>query len=79
MALPSVAIMPPKLDDLNDDATYDRINLLALRNTSLANVIDGCSVSIPITDHPGTGLMLTAPASRDAMLITMAETLQGAL
>ena len=71
--------MPPKLDDLNDDATYDRINLLALRNTSLANVIDGCSVSIPITDHPGTGLMLTAPASRDAMLITMAETLQGAL
>lgn len=79
VALPSMAIMPPKLDDLNDDATYDRINLLALRNTSLANVIDGCSVSIPITDHPGTGLMLTAPTGRDAMLIAMAETLQGAL
>ena len=79
VALPSVAIMPPKLDDLREDATYDRINLLALRNTSFANVIDGCSVSMPITSHPGAGLMLTATAGRDAMLINMAETLQGAL
>ncbi|MEQ5826079.1 amidase [Sulfitobacter sp. NFXS29] len=79
VALPSVALMPPKLDDLREDATYDRINLLALRNTSLANVIDGCSVSMPITSHPGAGLMLTAAAGRDAMLINMAETLQGAL
>jgi aspartyl-tRNA(Asn)/glutamyl-tRNA(Gln) amidotransferase subunit A len=78
VALPSVAIMPPKLDDLRDDATYDRINLLALRNTSLANVIDGCSVSMPIASHPGAGLMLTAAAGRDAMLLNMAETLQGA-
>ena len=79
VALPSVAIMPPKLDDLREDATYDRINLLALRNTSFANVIDGCSVSMPITSHPGAGLMLTATAGRDAMLINMAEALQGAL
>jgi aspartyl-tRNA(Asn)/glutamyl-tRNA(Gln) amidotransferase subunit A len=79
VALPSVALMPPKLDDLREDATYDRINLLALRNTSFANVIDGCSVSMPITSHPGAGLMLTATAGRDAMLINMAETLQGAL
>lgn len=79
VALPSVAIMPPKLDHLNEDATYDRINLLALRNTSLANVIDGCSVSMPISSHPGAGLMLTAAASRDAMLVSMAETLQGVL
>ena len=79
VALPSVAIMPPKLDHLSEDANYDRINLLALRNTSLANVIDGCSISMPITSHPGAGLMLTATAGRDAMLINMAETLQGAL
>ena len=79
VALPSVAIMPPRLDDLREEDTYDRINLLALRNTSLANVIDGCSVSIPITSYPGAGLMLTATADRDALLINMAETLQGAL
>lgn len=77
VALPSVAIMPPKLDDLREDADYDRINLLALRNTSFANVINGCSISLPITGHPGAGLMLTAPAGRDAMLLSMAETLHG--
>ncbi|WP_211299461.1 amidase family protein [Pukyongiella litopenaei] len=75
LALPSVAIMPPRLDALQDDATFDRINLLALRNTSFGNVIDGCSVSIPVTSHPGAGLMLTAAPGRDAMLVAMAETL----
>lgn len=79
LALPSVAIMPPQLDALSDDATYDRINLLALRNTSFGNVIDGCSVSIPLTQYPGAGLMLTAAAGADAMLLTMAETVHGVL
>jgi len=79
VALPSVAIMPPKLGDLDDDATYDRVNLLALRNTSFANVIDGCSVSVPIRSHPSAGLMLTAPAGGDGMLLSMAEAMQGTL
>lgn len=78
LALPTVAIMPPRLDALQDDTAYDWINLLVLRNTSFGNAIDGCSVSIPITSHPGAGLMLTAASGQDAKLITMTETL-GAL
>jgi aspartyl-tRNA(Asn)/glutamyl-tRNA(Gln) amidotransferase subunit A len=79
IVMPSVAIMPPKLDDLKDDAAYDRINLLALRNTSFANVIDGCSVSLPISTRPGAGLLFTAAAGRDGMLIALTEALQGQL
>lgn len=79
LVMPTVAIMPPRLEDIQDDATYDRINLLALRNTSFANLIDGCSVSLPISSHPGSGLMITAATGRDAMLVTMAEVLQGTL
>lgn len=79
IVLPSVAIMPPKLDDLRDDADYDRINLLALRNTSFANLIDGCSVSVPVKSHPGVGVMLTAAAGQDAMLMGMAEGLEAVL
>lgn len=71
--MPSVAILPPRLDDIDDDATYDRLNLLALRNTSLANVIDGCSVSLPLPGLPGAGLMLTAPQGCDARLLELAE------
>ncbi|SNT73763.1 amidase family protein [Paracoccus seriniphilus] len=77
--LPSVAIMPPRLSDLEDDASYDRLNLLALRNTSLANVIDGCSVSLPLADLPGAGLMLTGPRGSDAMMLGMAEVLASEL
>ena len=54
-------------------------NLLALRNTSFGNLIDGCSVSLPLTDTPGAGLMLTAARGRDAALLTLAETLAGRL
>ncbi|MEP3783309.1 MAG: amidase family protein [Ascidiaceihabitans sp.] len=79
IVMPSVAIMPPKYDDLRDDVAFDRINLLALRNTSFANLIDGCSVSLPISNHPGAGLMITASAGQDEMLVTMAESLQGVL
>ncbi|MDB6178715.1 amidase family protein [Paracoccus sp. Z330] len=75
IALPTVAVLPPMLADLADDATYDRLNLLALRNTSFANVIDGCSVSLPFSDLPGAGLMLTAPRNCDAALLGMAEVL----
>ncbi|WP_372801038.1 amidase family protein [Paracoccus seriniphilus] len=77
--LPSVAIMPPRLSDLEDDASYDRLNLLALRNTSLANVIDGCSVNLPLADLPGAGLMLTGPRGSDAMMLGMAEVLASEL
>ncbi|MFW2589847.1 amidase family protein [Sagittula sp. SSi028] len=79
IALPTVAILPPALDALAEDAEYDRINLLALRNTSFGNVIDGCSVSLPLADCAGAGLMLTAAGGCDAALVAMAEALQGRL
>lgn len=74
--LPSVAIMPPQLSTLEDEATFDRINLLALRNATLANVIDGCSISIPIARTPGAGLMITAPAWRDLALLDAAARIE---
>ncbi|WP_283643298.1 amidase family protein [Marinovum algicola] len=79
VVLPTVALLPPGLAALEDDAAYDRTNLLALRNTSFGNLIDGCSVSLPLTDTPGAGLMLTAARGRDAALLTLAETLAGRL
>lgn len=75
IVLPTVATLPPQLADLSDDATYDRVNLLALRNTSFGNVIDGCSVSLPLSDLPGAGLMITAPRGHDATILGMAEVL----
>lgn len=77
LLLPTVAVLPPKLDQLTADEDYDRINLLCLRNTTLANVLDGCSVSLPYQyqeDH--IGIMLTASNGDDNNLISLSKLLE---
>ena len=79
LALPTVAVAPPRFDDLLDDADYDRLNLLCLRNTLVANVVDGCSVSLPIGRGSPVGLMLTMPGGSDAALLRLAAGAEPAL
>ena len=77
LLLPTVAVLPPKLDQLTADEDYDRINLLCLRNTTLANVLDGCSVSLPYQyqeDH--IGIMLTASNGDDNNLISLSKLIE---
>ena len=78
--LPTVACMAPKFSDFETDEDFDRINLLCLRNTTFANVIDGCSISLPFT-HQDTpkGLMLTAINGSDQTLLALAEQIEALL
>ena len=67
MILPTTANTPPRIADLADDKAFTHANLLALRNCSLINVIDGCAISLPAHrqgDVPG-GLMLAATGGAD--------------
>ena len=77
LLLPTVAILPPKLEALATDEDYDRTNLLCLRNTSLANVLDGCSLSLPY-QYQGDyiGVMLTASNGDDNKLLSLAKLLE---
>jgi aspartyl-tRNA(Asn)/glutamyl-tRNA(Gln) amidotransferase subunit A len=74
LALPSVAMLPPRLDALAAEEDYTRANLLALRNATLINMMDGCAVSLPAT-APGeapVGLMLAGAAGVDRRLLAIA-------
>jgi len=82
--MPTVAITPPTFEsfgngDVEADVEYYRdTNRLCLRNTSVGNFLDACSVSIPLTpigDEP-VGLMLIGAPMGDAALLTVAETLE---
>jgi aspartyl-tRNA(Asn)/glutamyl-tRNA(Gln) amidotransferase subunit A len=75
---PTVAIPPPRLSDLVSDDAYIRINRLVLRNTSAINMMDGCSISLPVSrpGNPPCGLMLFAIAGRDEMLLDLASVLE---
>lgn len=75
--LPTVVVVAPKLSDLEQDSEYDRLNLLCLRNTSLANVLNGCSISLPFRfQQEPMGLMLTAGNGRDQAILDVAKVLE---
>ncbi len=74
VAMPTTPILPPRIDALDGEAEYVRINSLVLRNTSLANFLDRCSISIP-ANRPGeapVGLMLMGETGGDARLFAIA-------
>ncbi len=61
IAMPTVPIIAPLIDDLERDAElYHSFNLLAIRNPAFVNFLDGCALSVPCHregDAP-VGLML---------------------
>lgn len=77
LLLPTVAILPPTLASLDDDATFTQMNLMALRNTSLANIGDGCSLAIPY-QYKGVTLsaMLVAVGGADVSLLAAGRELE---
>ncbi|EFO34239.1 glutamyl-tRNA(Gln) amidotransferase subunit A [Roseibium sp. TrichSKD4] len=80
LILPTTPILPPKLSDLEDDANFNRLNLLALRNPSLANVTDACSIALPYKNGALTlSAMLVAPGGQDHKLLAVAKSVEAEL
>ncbi|KPF99137.1 amidase [Rhodopseudomonas sp. AAP120] len=74
VALPTAAITPPKIADLADDKAFTKANLLALRNCTLINMIDGCAISLPChqAGEAPVGLMLAGVTGADRKLFDVA-------
>lgn len=76
---PTAACLPPKVQRLLDDAEYYRtINLKALRNTRMGNLMGLTAVSLP-TGTPSCGIMLNAAPGHDARLLRLAYAAERAL
>jgi aspartyl-tRNA(Asn)/glutamyl-tRNA(Gln) amidotransferase subunit A len=69
MVLPTAPTAPPRVDAFAADNDYGRLNLLALRNPTVINMIDGCAISLPVHEPGGApvGLMLAARRGRAAV------------
>jgi aspartyl-tRNA(Asn)/glutamyl-tRNA(Gln) amidotransferase subunit A len=81
MLLPTVPIIAPPMRPLEDDRVYGRTNVLALRNPSIVNFIDGCAISVPCHragDAP-VGLMIAAPGGADRHVLTVAHAIEQVL
>jgi aspartyl-tRNA(Asn)/glutamyl-tRNA(Gln) amidotransferase subunit A len=81
MAMPTVPMVAPPIAALDKDDDYGRINLMALRNPTVINMIDGCAISLPMHEagKAPTGLMLAAMRGRDHHLLSIAAAVEAAL
>ncbi len=78
---PTCPLTPPAIAAVEDEAAYNRINMALLRNTSVFNFLDRCSISIPC-QKPGeapVGLMLTGENGGDGKLFAVAMAVEKAL
>ncbi|MFN6978854.1 MAG: amidase, partial [Gemmobacter sp.] len=77
--LPTAPILPPDAARLmTDSAYYTTENLLALRNTRIANLMGLCAITLP-TPEPSCGVMLMAAPGRDGHLLRLAAAAEAAL
>ena len=79
---PTVPLQAPEIAPLlHSDDLFFATNARLLRNTAVVNLLDGCAISVPC-ERPGelpVGLMLWAPASRDAAVLGAAARVEAAL
>ena len=81
LVLPTTANTPPRIADLADDKAFTTQNLRALRNSSLINMIDGCSISLPAQreGEVPVGLMLAAAGGSDRRIFELAAGMERAI
>jgi len=77
--MPSCAIMPPKITDLEaDEAFYVERNLAALRNTRIGNLMGCCALTLP-TGVPSCGIMLNTLPMQEERLLRIGAAAEAAL
>jgi aspartyl-tRNA(Asn)/glutamyl-tRNA(Gln) amidotransferase subunit A len=78
LLLPTVPIVAPTIASLAHDAAYGRANMLALRNPSIVNFLDGCAISLPCHRHGDApvGLMVAALRGADRRLLAIAAAIE---
>jgi aspartyl-tRNA(Asn)/glutamyl-tRNA(Gln) amidotransferase subunit A len=74
---PTTPILAPRLDRLASPDAFSRLNGLALRNTSIANFLDRCAISVPMQAEgaPPCGLMIMGERLQDERLLSQAQTI----
>jgi len=77
--MPTSATLPPSIERLaTDDAFYVTENLLALRNTRIANLMGTAALTLP-SGTPSTGIMFITPPYSEERLLRIGAAAEAAL
>ena len=76
--MPTVAIIPPTIEHVDNDDVYFPTNMMTLRNTSVGNFLDRCSISVPChkQGEAPVGFMLTGRHGDDHHLFRISMTVE---
>ncbi|RWR06565.1 amidase [Paenirhodobacter populi] len=79
--MPTTPIVAPATAALDaDEALYGKVNLLALRNPTVANFLDRCALSLPVAAEAlPVGLMLMGETGTDRRLLAIGAAVEAAL
>jgi aspartyl-tRNA(Asn)/glutamyl-tRNA(Gln) amidotransferase subunit A len=79
LVMPTCPIVAPRIDEVAaDPKVFMSRNAALLRNTTIVNFFDCCSVSLPLPRDGGlpTGLMLVARNGQDRRLLRIAAAME---
>jgi aspartyl-tRNA(Asn)/glutamyl-tRNA(Gln) amidotransferase subunit A len=81
LLMPTVPIVPPPIAALDDEAAYNRVNMLLLRNPALLNFLDRCAISLPChrAGDPPAGLMVAGDTMADSKVLAIARAIEKVL
>lgn len=81
VVLPTVPIVAPGIDELDNDEAFFNVNRLLLRNPAIANMLDLCSLSLPchLPGDAPVGLMLFGRHRSDRRLLAIGMAVEAAL
>ena len=81
LLMATVPLVAPRLAELEADDDYTRLNLLVLRNCTVGNFLDRCSITLPIQrgDELPVGLLVMGEAMSDRGLLGIAAGIEAAL
>jgi aspartyl-tRNA(Asn)/glutamyl-tRNA(Gln) amidotransferase subunit A len=81
LVMPTVPLVAPPLAALEVEDRYRKVNLLVLRNPTVANVLDRCAISLPchLPGQAPVGLMLIGEHGGDRRLFEIAAAVEAAV
>ena len=78
--MPTVSMIPPKLSDIDSSReAFLKANMIAVRNTRIANLIGLCAISLPAgltKEGFPVGLMLNSAPFSEVSLLRVARAIE---
>ena len=77
--MPTLSVMPPRLSEVSSDPGFAQINARLLKNAAFLNLVDGCGISLPITNDRPISVTLGRPGGQDHAVLQQANRIQSQL